>query len=361
MTDTAQALAPADPGVVSDLSDPRGINAAAEMFKQAIDPRPRDEAGRFAPKEAPPEEQEEIEAEEGAEEVADAAESDGEQEGVEEAADEAQPDPVEMPSSWAKEDAEMWSALPAAAQEKIRSREAERDAAVNLKFQEAANVRKANEALIEEARTNRERFIQEADFVLSLVQLQEPPVAMLDRNSPAYNPDKYHLLKAEYESAQRTVEDLRAKREDALARAQEDEDAAFAQSFAQVEEKTRPELLKAFPDIADQAKAPAALREIVEYAVRSGIPQELFTDPALRQRISSAELLLAGKAMLYDRIQAAKGKVEVKGAQAPSPSLRAGAQPTKSAIKHRQQAKAMERLESEGTVDAAAAFFKNIM
>ena len=56
-----------------------------------------------------------------------------------EAPDEGQPEPVDMPASWSKEDAETWSALPADAQAKIAEREGQREQAVNAKFQESAN------------------------------------------------------------------------------------------------------------------------------------------------------------------------------------------------------------------------------
>ena len=148
MLDTAQPLA-AETDPVAD---------AAQAFKvslgQADAPeRSRDDRGRFAsPREAgdAPDEDEEIEAAEADE--AEAAENVEETDDDAETAEEAQSELAAMPSSWAKEDAEIWSELPPEAQARIAEREGQRDAAVNQKFQDAANLRKAHEADIRQAR-----------------------------------------------------------------------------------------------------------------------------------------------------------------------------------------------------------------
>src|SRR5207342_3716844 len=130
--------------------------------------RPRDEKGRFA--------REEIQAEAEAEPAQAEAESHDEEE-ADEAAEEAQLEAVDLPTAWPAELAEEWQNLPAPLQDKIVQREAEREAAVNAKFQEAANVRKANEALIAEANTNRQRYAEAIDTVLSAVEPQRPPTS----------------------------------------------------------------------------------------------------------------------------------------------------------------------------------------
>src|SRR6476620_7646280 len=166
----------AQPDVAAE-TDP--IALGAEAFKVALGQapeRPRDESGRFtSTAEAQPDEGEEINAEEG--EEPGAAESDEDTDEGEEAAEEAQPEAVDMPASWSKEDAEIWSELPPEAKARIAEREGQRDAAVGQKFQEAANLRKAHEAEIIEARTNRERYAQAIDQVMSLVQPQQPPIS----------------------------------------------------------------------------------------------------------------------------------------------------------------------------------------
>jgi hypothetical protein len=71
--------------------------------------------------------------------------------------------------------AEQWTSLPPETQAFIREREGQRESAVNAKFQEAANLRKAHEAEIGEAQTNRQAFAEAADFVLSLARRKSRP------------------------------------------------------------------------------------------------------------------------------------------------------------------------------------------
>jgi hypothetical protein len=354
MTDTPQP-------VTAGETDP--MAAAAEAFKVSLgqSDRPRDEQGRFAAKDESAEAAEEIEAEAEAEQAGEAAASDVEPGDGEEAADEAQPEPVAMPSSWAKEDAETWESLSPEAQGKIAEREGQRDAAVNQKFQELANERKGLEPLRAELAQHRDRFIQDADLVLSLVQFQEPPVAMLDPKSQAYNPEQYHLLKAQNEQGEKAIQSLKTQREEALAqRTREIEDAA-SKAFEEIEGRTRPALLKDVPDIADPQKQATVIREIADYAIKSGIPENVFTDPELAKRVSAGELHIAWKAMQYDRIRAAQGQVKPKAAKAPAPTLRPGNKPSSSAIEHQRLAKDLERVNRTGSIEDGAAIWKHIL
>src|ERR1051325_10520623 len=181
MTDTAQ------PGMAAENV---ALDDAAHAFKVHLgqtDERPRDERGRFAPsQEEEPAEGEEINTEAAPVEGEEAVENDDGLEETGEAAEEAQPDPVELPPSWSKDDAELWASLPADVQTKVSEREAQREAAVNAKFQEAANVRKANEALFAEAQSSRDHAIGVIDQVKSLIAPQRPPTSMLISGSDDY-------------------------------------------------------------------------------------------------------------------------------------------------------------------------------
>lgn len=170
MTETAQGLGPAESEVMSTAD---ALASAADAFKvqlgQAEPARPRHDRGRFASAAGDEPGGEEIEAEAGAVEAAEAAESRDAEASGEEAADEAQPAETELPKSWPAEQAELWESLPPEAQAFIAEREGQRDRAVNAKFQEAANVLKANEAVVTEAQSNRQLYAEAADLVLSLV------------------------------------------------------------------------------------------------------------------------------------------------------------------------------------------------
>lgn len=357
MTDTAQPLAAAETVVASN--DP--IADAAEAFKvhlgQAPE-RPRDEKGRFASTQ----EEQEIEAEDDAEPTGEAeaeAESHDEEE-ADEAAEEAQPEPVDLPPSWPSELAEEWNSLPAPVQEKIVAREAEREAAVNAKFQEAANVRKANEAIITEANANRQRFAEAADLVLSMVAPQRPSTTMLDQRSPDYDPNAYHLAVAEYERANEFISSVKQQRSEALAQLQKDAEEAERQALEEIEAKTRPELLKNVPELSDPAKQPAVLTGLVQYAVSQGIPENVFTDPEIARGVTSAQLNVLWKAQQYDRMTAAKAKVQPKAARPAAPPVRPGVATSKSAIDASNRKKVTDRLARTGSVEDGAAFFKTL-
>jgi hypothetical protein len=345
MTDTPQLSGAGETEVAADP-----IAAAANAFKvslgQIAEPeRPRDDRGRFAST------KEEIEAEE---EAALAADPEAE------AADAAQPEAIDLPTSWPAELAEEWQNLPAPLQDKIVQREAEREAAVNAKFQEAANVRKANEALITEANTNRQRFAEAADLVLSMVRPERPPATMLDPRSADYNPDAYHLAHAQYQQTAEFIDSVKQQREYALAQQQQESTQAEAQYIAQVEEKFRPALLKDVPDLADPAKQGPMLNKLIQYAVSQGIGEHVFTDPEIAQRITSPELHMAYKAMKYDEMMKAKAKVQPKAARPAAPPVRPGVATSRSAIEATKRKEVTDRLAREGSVEAGAAFFKNL-
>lgn len=343
MTETAQGESPAESEVASDEIS---IEDAANIFK-GEEPS-RDERGRFAPKQ-------EIEAEGDEPE----AESHDEAE-TEEAAEEAQPEAVDLPTSWPAELAEEWQTLPAPVQEKIVAREAEREAAVNAKFQEAANVRKANEALITEAQQSRQRFVEAADHVLNMVQPQRPPLSMLTPGSADYNPDHYHLLNAQAEQAERFMSQVQQHRSEAVAQLTKEAEAKALEGIAEIEAKARPAFLKDVPELSDPNKSNDALGSIVRYAVENGIPQAVFTDPEQAKFVTSAQLHLAWKAQQYDQMMKAKAKVQPKAPKPTAPVVRPGVTTSKSAIEATQRKKDMERLNRSGSIEDAAAIFRNV-
>ena len=351
MDDTAQSFGAAE-------TDP--IASAAEAFKaydaapDAAVERPRDEQGRFAKSEP-----EEIEAPEAADEVAEGAESPEEVESLDEAAEEAQPEPVDLPPSWPSEMAEKWQELPAETRDFIVSREAEREAAVNAKFQEAANVRKANEATITEAQQSAQKFIQAADAALALIEPQWPSETMLIAGSNDYNPDAYHYYRAQAEKAERQIASIQQHREQAVAQLTKEAEAKAMEQIAEIEAKARPALLRDIPDLADAQKQPAILNSLVQYAVESGIPQDVFTDPEQAKYVTSAQLHLAWKAQQYDKMVAAKAKVQPKAAKPAAPVVKPGVATSPTQAKAIQRKNVTERLKSEGSIEAGAAFWKS--
>lgn len=315
--------------------------------------QPRDDTGKFAPKAAPEPVEEEIEAAP----VEEAAEIDAEQIEGEEAAEEAQPEAVKMPVSWSKDDAEHWNALPPEAQTLIAEREGQRETAVNTKFQEYANARKASEAKIAEANANRDAYAEAVNTVLSMVSPVEPDPRDYGAGTGNYNREAFDLAVLNYRQQVATVDSLKQQR-DAITSAQHEEaQKAEAARFAELEEIGRPKLLAAVPDIADKAKAGPALSAIVEYAVSQGIPESVFVENA--DTISSAELLLAWKASQYDKMQEAKTRVAPKAKAGAAPPVRPGVSTPRATQQSIALQKDMSRLAETGSIEDGAAIFRH--
>lgn len=350
-SDTAQPAMAADPNVQ--------LANAAEAFKaftsDAPIERPRDDKGRFAPSEGEQDlDEPELESE-------GEAEDDVEQEADAEADDESQPEPVKMPTSWSKEDAELWESLPADAQGKIAEREAQREQAVNQKFQEAANVRKETETQLAEANANRDAYKQAIDEVLSLVSPVKPDPRAYGAGTGNYNREAYDLAVLEFEQQSTLVTQLRQQQQ-AIAAQQEEETArAYQAEIAAIEEVARPRFVADVPELTDPAKAPQVLSDIVQYAIEAGIPSSVFEAGSL-SAVTSAELHIAWKAREYDRIKSAQGKVRETTAPKPAqPAVKPGVTIPRSATKATAMRKASERLASEGSIEAGAAVWKNFL
>lgn len=343
MADTAQApLASADP--VADAAA-----AFASLREPEAPQQPRDETGRFA-SQAP--EQEEIEAAP----VEEAAEIDEVQNDEVEAAEEAQPEPVKMPASWSKEDAEHWNALPPETQELIAQREGQRETAVNSKFQEAANARKASEAQLAEANANRDAYAEAVNTVLSLVSPVEPDPRQFGLGTGNYNREAYDLAVLQYRQDTATLESLKQQRDAILAQQQEESGKAELARFNEIEERARPALLAAIPDLADAEKAPGALSEIVKYAVSQGVPESVFEENA--DSITSAELLIMWQASQYAKTQEAKSRVAPK-AKTAAPPVRPGVTTPRASAQQVALDKDLKRLGQSGSVEDGARVFSH--
>jgi hypothetical protein len=358
MTDTAQPVMAAENVALDDAAHAFKVH----LGQAPVEDKARDDRGRFASSEqveAEPE-GEEIETVEGEEPEAAAYDEDPSE--TDEAAEEAQPPAVERPTSWSKEDAALWEALPAEAQARIAEREAQRDTAVNQRFQEAANLRKANEAVISEANVNRLRYADALDHVIGMIQPQKP-------NPNAYYTDQgfdqagFAHATYQYEQSSETLTGLVQQRQHIAAQQNQDAAVAQAHAMAEIEQATRPAFYADVPELQDPAKGQGTLQSIVAYAVKQGIPERLFSDPQMAGQVTSAELHMVWKAMKYDEMRAAKTKVDTtpKPAPKPSPVVKPGVPATRSAQEKVRLGSAMDRLAKSGSVEDGAAVFKNLM
>jgi len=357
MTDTALPLAAAE-GAAS-------LDAAAQAFKthlgqDAAPDQARDAQGRFAA--AGTSEEEEIETDAAANNADVTVANDADGDAQEEAAEEAQPDPVELPASWSKDDAGLWSSLPAEAQAKIAAREAQRDAAVGRKFQEAAEVRRANEALITEANANRSRYAEAVDQVLSLVQPHRPDPKDYFTEA-GFDQAGYAIAQHDFEQSSELVHGLAQQRQHIAAQQAREAEAAEAQVLAAINQAAAPRFVADVPDLTDPAKGQDVIGSVVRYAIAQGIPADIFA-PANMKRVSLAELHLAWKAQAYDAMKAAQAKIAATPkpqAKKASPAIPPGVATPRAAQERVKMSGAMDRLAKSGSVEDGAAVLKHLI
>lgn len=356
MSDTAQPT-PAAETVDTQLDN------ASDAFKSFLNPEPvklRDEAGRFAPQTVEQDEDEEIEDDAEAEAPVESEDDDELAEDAE-AADEAQPEAVPMPSSWSKEHQEQWDALPSETQVILADREEQRERVLNTKLQEAANIRKANEALVQEAATNRDKYAQEIDGILELYSAPEPNpdnyVIDGEYHRDAYDRDHYQWRKT-----QEGLNYYRTQREEISAQQAREAEQFTASQIAEVEQVAWPKFLAEVPDLGDPAKGKQIIDEVIRYSIGEGIPERVFSDPESLKTLTSAELRLAWKAMQYDRQQEAAKRVQAKkpAPKPAAPPVKPGGVATRQSVEKSRFNKASERLAREGSVEAGAAVFKHL-
>lgn len=350
MSDTAQPMLAAENVAINEGAD------AFKAFLTPKDEQPRDETGKFAAVEQ--EEEEEIA------EPADEADEAGhdEDEGDDEAADEAQPEATPMPKSWGAEDRDVWDALPPEAQAKIAEREGQRDTGLNQKLQEVANQRKAIEGQLAEANANRDQYAQAIDTVLSLVQPQKPTPYDFGYGSENYDRDAYDIAITQYDQQNQFIGNLMQQRQAIAAQQAEEANKAHAARHAEIEGQWFPKLLDAVPELKEPAKSAETVNSIIRYAIESGIPEEAFASPDAAKSLTSAEMLIAWKAMMYDKGRAAAKRVQETAKPAPKPTgpaVKPGVQVSRQSVERNRLGRAQQRLATEGSVEAGAAVFKH--
>lgn len=350
MEDTAQPLAAANDPVAEAAN---AFKASLGQIEQPPEPKRRDENGRFAG-EAPTDdgEDEELEPE--------AQEAEGEEQEPEtdddEGPDQEDDQPaVEMPRSWPSDKAELWSTLPPETQGFIAEREGQRDSAVNAKFQEAANVRKQYELQAHEAQRTRDTFAALAEAIVTDLQVSPPSEAMLDERSPHYNPALYRAKLAEYKQLSDYRQELSQRLETAKQQRQADEERAMQEYINEVNSKTREALVRDVPEIADQQRAPAKIKELMDYAMSIGVPAEQFNTP-----FTALEWHVLHKAKSYDEMMSAQAKMGKQPVKA-QPGIRPGVATSRSAAKASRVARDMKRVSQEGSVEAGAAVWKHFL
>jgi len=361
MVDTAQPVPAAETNPNVAIDD---AAAAFLAFDQGepIPERKRDGQGRFAPEsDETPEPEGDAEDAEGELPEAETDEPEGELEDDDTAAeDEAEAQP--MPPSWPADQAENWAALPPETQAYLVEREGQREQAIQAKFQESANARKDYESKLAEAQTSQKEYANLLDTLIGAFTPSAPDPADYGLGTGQFNQEGYELAKWQYEQQAGVLENLKAQQATVREELQQKEAQQFAAWKQEHEAQYAPKLLTDVPELSDPEKGTPAINEIVRFAIDNGIPEAAFFGDgtpegikAAQDAITSAQLHLTWKAMQYDKLRAAKPQPKPKQV---SPVAKPGVSSPRSAQKTAKNKQAMDKLVQSGSLNDAAAVFK---
>lgn len=281
------------------MSEPSDGALSIDQAAALIAPEQPDEAP-----EATPEAVEEPEAtedpepeEEAADEPLEAGEEpEGEVEETEEAEDEAPV--VDPPYYWPADAKAKFSKLPADLQELVAEQEKGRDTAIRTAQEQMAIARKAAEA-------EANKFIQQGPKIEALLDEVQSAYKANDWDTVDWaawaDQDPAAALKGKllYEAQTRQMQQLEAARQ-----------TAEAESFKAYTIEQAGELQRLAPEIAaDDAKR----ADIVDYLIKDN-----GYDPELIRGIRAKDVVIAHKAMLWDRAQSKAKAQSVKGAERPA-------------------------------------------
>lgn len=230
-------------------------------------------------------------------------------------------EPIEAPTSWAKDAKEVFAGLPREAQEIIAKREADRERFVQQKSREAAGTRQAVESEARQALSTIMRNQQQAleQFMPQLPQMPDPRLLA----SPEHR-DIYFQQKAEYDYAvaqrEQVSQQLEQVRHHAHAISQQQLQAEIQAEHAVLEEA----LGDVWSDPSSRAKL---LSDLEPIAAELGYPKEVMAEARAADIIALRRIGdLKAKADKYDQLM--KKRMEpVRAAKQPlPPAARPGAQ-----------------------------------
>lgn len=266
--------------------------------------------------------------------VSDEAEegADAEEDPADQSEDEPDLPVIDPPKSWDAEHKAKFEALPRDVQEYLTAREAERDKGVSAAQQRASEARQRADAEAQAVAALKPQIeTLTAQAKQQLDRWSGMDATAWQRAAQQMDPREFNQLRADYDADVQRVQQLDAARQQA--------EAVEWQAFANAQTARLPEIA---PHIASDPKAVA---EVFEYVGRT-IPN---FGPEQRKWISAEEMLIAHKAMLYDRAKAPQPKPPGKKVITARPST------APAPIKQRQAAQMTDRFKKSGSIDDAVA------
>lgn len=222
--------------------------------------------------------------------------------------------PIERPRSWTKDVDDDWKALPRTVQEKIASREQEREIAIRRSQNEAAEIRKGIEAERTKAEQLRQQY--EANLPALMQTLQDAQqsafadVRTVDDVTKLANEDPFRYL--QWQAHQTKLQAVNAEVERAKGQKSQAEQAEWTKHVQKENELA----IEYIPELADKVKGPALTQRAADRLSELGFKQEELAKLASGQEKLSLydhriQRLIFSDLKLSD-IQAAKTAVAAK-------------------------------------------------
>ncbi|MBP2301567.1 hypothetical protein [Azospirillum picis] len=262
--------------------------------------------------------------------------------------DQGEPEPaeapaIEPPKSWSKADQDAFLAPPPEVQQVVARRESERDRAFQAKTTEAAEARKAAEAQTAAVEAERARYAQNLAFLAKDLQANmgpEPDWQRLAQEDPA----GYVRAKADWDARAQKLQAAMAEHQRVTAQVQQQQQQRHAAKLAEENAK----LVDAIEGWKEPATAKKEFGDVMAY-----LGKEYGYDDTLLNGIDDHRLVvLARKAMLYDR-----AKAGVQSAAKPVPQVqRPGTSSGRTDTQNRDAL--VKRLERSGDVKDAVALLR---
>lgn len=337
---------------MSDTAD-TSISAAAEAFSKLPPMDEADPADASIDTEEDPIDDDQVEQDIDIEAQSnDSASEDGDEPSD---TDEQEPEPddpaIDAPASWDAEAKKVFATLPPDAQRVIAERESHREKAINAKASEAAQARKQSEGLVAEYTNLHRQFAEQLDTYAQAFTPQRPDYSLL-----ATDPQAYAHQMAMYEAATAQRDDLMQRAAQARQQAEQIEKAQL-ESF-QREEGAR--IVQAIPDFSDPAKAQKLWGDYSATAKALGYDDDLINQARAVDVIGlKTATEWRTKAEKWDALQASKMAAVRDAKGKPRVATPGVAQPKGSARAQGLQ-DSMSRLRKSGSLDDAAAAFRNI-
>lgn len=220
---------------------------------------------------------------------------------VEEGAD----PPIDPPASWKKDRVEAFKQLPRAMQETIAEREREREIATNTAKREAAESRKAAEAAEKSALERIQQYDHQLKTIIPVLQQQiagefSDIKTLADAQALAKtDPARY----IQWDAAQRALSGAMADQQ----RLQQESRERAIKAHNETVESEAQKLREKLPELADEEAYSKFASDLGKYLKAEGFSQD-----EIAQLTDHRTALVARKAMLYDRAEAAKKAAVVK-------------------------------------------------